>query len=212
MKYDFVAFDFDGTLANTVPWYESVIDSVAEKYNFNKVAEHERERLRHCDSHEVMRHLGIPVWKMPMIVSHVRRLMEAATPEVNLFDGAAGNLRKLSAAGVGLAIVSSNSLENVRRVMGADLATLVDYFECGVSVFGKAGKLTRLLKTVRVRRDRMILIGDELRDLEAAKAARIRAGAVAWGYNRISILKTRQPDEIFFHMEEMSEKILQAQT
>jgi phosphoglycolate phosphatase len=209
MKYDLVAFDFDGTLADTVPWYESVMDSVAEKYNFSKVSKNDREALRRCDSHEVMRYLGIPIWKIPSIVRHVRHLMETTMPDISLFDGATETLVKMDAAGVELAIVSSNSLENVRRVLGGQLSTLIRHFECGVSVFGKAEKLNRLIKKTGISRERMILIGDELRDLQAAKTAKIRAGAVGWGYNCIQVLSQKQPDEVFLNMDELSEKILQ---
>ena len=49
MKYDFAAFDFDGTLADTMPWFNSVLNTVAEKYGFRQIDAAEREQLRHRD-------------------------------------------------------------------------------------------------------------------------------------------------------------------
>ena len=37
MKYKLIIFDFDGTLAHTLPWFVGVINQVAEKFKFNKV-------------------------------------------------------------------------------------------------------------------------------------------------------------------------------
>jgi phosphoglycolate phosphatase len=208
MRYDLVAFDFDGTLADTVPWFASMMDNVANKYNFRTVGPQERERLRDCDSREVVRALGIPLWKMPVVLRHLRDLMEQASPDVRLFDGIGRALHELRRAGVMLAVVSSNSVGNVRRVLGRDVAATIDFYECGVSMFGKSGTLERLLKLSRVDRRRMILIGDEIRDIDAAKSAGIHSGAVAWGYNRIGSLRKRQPDEVFLQVDDILSTLL----
>ncbi|MCH6257619.1 hypothetical protein MLD52_13755 [Puniceicoccaceae bacterium K14] len=50
-------------------------------------------------------------------------------------------------------------------------------------------------------------MGDEVRDIEAAKSAGIAQGAVSWGYNSPSILKTQQPTHFFQTVEEMTEII-----
>lgn len=210
MKYDLVAFDFDGTLADTIPWFESVMDGVAEKYHFRKVDERDKEFLRQCDSREILRYLGVPIWKMPQIASHIRTLMQEVVPNVGLFDGIGTALHQMSAAGAKLAVVSSNSLQNVRRVLGHDIAGLIDYYECGASIFGKPAKLRRLLKLTGVDCRRTILIGDELRDIDAARAANICAGAVAWGYNAVPALLARQPDEVFLNVPEIPLKLIRA--
>jgi len=42
----------------------------------------------------------------------------------------------------------------------------------------------------------VIYIGDEVRDIEAARAAGIKIASVTWGYNLESILTENKPDYI----------------
>lgn len=87
--------------------------------------------------------------------------------------------RGLSDRGVALAVVSSTTCDNVRHVLGADRAALIDYDACGASLFGKRGPLRRVLKESGVRPGEAIVIGDEIRDIEGALAARSTASLAA---------------------------------
>ncbi|MCD0505305.1 HAD-IA family hydrolase [Bordetella petrii] len=203
MKYDLAAFDFDGTLADTMPWFESILDGVADKYGFRKVNAAERAQLRHQNAHEVLKQLDIPMWKMPAIMSHVRKLMREVDPNVRLFDGMAQSLQELRATGLRLAVVSSNSAANVRRVLGPQAAQWFDDFECGTDMFGKSAKLKRLLARHRVAPQRCVLVGDEMRDIDAARKAGVRAAAVAWGYNHVDALRSHAPDDIILNVADL---------
>jgi len=76
-------------------------------------------------------------------------------------------------------VVSSNSEEVIRRVLGPELAELISLYACGASLFGKARKFKQV--TARgVSRDKVICIGDETRDIEAARAVGLDCGAVGW--------------------------------
>ncbi|HYG41479.1 MAG TPA: HAD-IA family hydrolase [Bordetella sp.] len=196
MKYDLAAFDFDGTLADTLPWFESILDGVADKYGFRKAGPAERAQLRHRSAHEILRVLGIPMWKTPAIMAHVRTLMREGDPGVHLFEGMAEALAQVRATGLRLAVVSSNSAANVQRVLGPQATRWFDDFECGTDMFGKAAKLKRLLARHRVAPQRCILVGDEMRDIDAARKAGVQVAAVAWGYNHPDALATRAPDGI----------------
>src|SRR5215204_798138 len=91
-------------------------------------------------------HLGVPAWKLPLIARHMRSLSARDIDELQLFNGIDTVLRSLSKAGLVLAVVSSNSEENVRRLLGPGLAELIGHFACGASLFGKAAKLRKVLK------------------------------------------------------------------
>ena len=109
MKYKLIIFDFDGTLADTYPWFTQVLNEVADKYKFKKVAESEYEKLRGYDTNEILQYLGVPLWKMPMIANHMRKLMYKDIHQISLFEGIDNLLHCLSNKGVILAVVSSNS-------------------------------------------------------------------------------------------------------
>lgn len=203
MKYDIAAFDFDGTLADTMPWFNSILNTVADKYGFRKIDAAERDQLRHRDASEILKFLGIPLWKLPAIMAHVRTLMQEIDPSVHLFDGIPDALARLKAGGLRLAVVSSNSLENVQRVLGPDTAALFDDYECGTDLFGKAAKIDRLLQRHGTPPERFLLVGDEMRDIDAARKAGVRVGSVAWGYNHVDALRDRGPDELFMQVAEL---------
>jgi len=196
MKYKLIIFDFDGTLADTFHWFISVINKVAEKYKFRKIKISEVETLRGYSAKKVIKHLKIPFWKIPIIANHMRALMAKDISKIVLFEGVDGLLQQLSNKGVRLAVVSSNSYDNISQILGTENMALIDYIECGVSIFGKTAKLRKIIMKSGVKDNESIFIGDEVRDIEAAKNINIASGAVSWGYNRIEKLIEQFPDRL----------------
>ena len=138
----------------------------------------------------------------------MRKLKTRYIATISLFPGASQMMRTLHDAGVKLAIVSSNAPHNVEKVLGAENVRLIDYMDCGGSVFGKASMLTKVLRQSGVSAQRALCIGDEIRDMEAAKSAGIPFGAVAWGYTKLSALQTHGPKETFSTMDEITARLV----
>jgi phosphoglycolate phosphatase len=206
LKYRLAIFDSDGTLADTLPWMRSVFNELAEEHGFRRVEPSEYERFQDLHGAALLRELGLPLWKLPRVVSSMRRRMAEHTGEFSLFDGISDVLQRLAAGGVQLAVVSSNSRENVERVLG-DNAKLMAHFACGVSMLGKAAKLRQVLRRSGVQPSQAIYIGDEIRDAEAADKAGIAFGAVTWGQHRQEILRRQNPAEMFAAVQEIAEKV-----
>lgn len=203
MKYKLVIFDFDGTLANSFPWFVQMVNSVAVKYKFKPVADEEVDGLRSLSAMQLIRHLEIPLWKMPMIANHMRQLMKQDREGIRRFDGVDETLAKLHQAGVTLALVTSNSYENVLHVLGAENVARMSYVECSVSMLGKRARYQKVVKQSGFQLAEVISIGDEIRDIEASHQARIPFGAVAWGYTHIDALRDHKPAEVFMHMDDI---------
>jgi len=204
MKYRLIIFDFDGTLADSFQWFAGAINQLADRYKFNRIAPGEHEMLRGCDARAILKYLRVPLWKTPRIASHMRTLMNRDIERISSFPGVGQALRRLAQQGAQLGMVSSNSNKNIQLILGAENAGLFTYRECGVSIFGKAAQLRKILRTCRIPPPAAIYIGDELRDLDAARAVGIKFGAVAWGYTRLEALKAQAPDEIFLRVEALS--------
>ena len=207
VKYRLILFDFDGTLADTLPWFQSAFHVIGEKHGCRKLDHAEYEKLRDYDGKQILKALGVPFWKLPVIAKEMMSLMAQNIREAQLFQDTNMLLRTLSDRGLTLGIVSSNSEENIRHVLGHELTTRIRFFECGVSMFGKASKLKKVLRQSRTAPEQAIYIGDELRDLQAAKGAGIPFGAVSWGYNRAEALQKQGPAEMFYSMEDMVKRL-----
>ena len=207
MKYKLIIFDFDGTLADTFPFVLSIMDQVIDKYGLKRINPGEIEMLRGYDTRKIMKHLGVPLWKAPVIGRHALRLLAKEIHRLALFEGVEQLLQSLSSKGIQLAIVTSNSYGNVRRILGPENAALIQYYECGVPLFGKQAKLRKVLKKSGIAPGEAICIGDEIRDIQAAQKAKIPFGAVAWGFTKMEALRAQSPSVVFASVAEMEEKI-----
>ena len=212
MRYQLAAFDFDGTLADTIGWFETIVDEVCERYGLNQPDADERERLRGCDAREALKRLNLPIWRLPAVLSHVRSRMAESGNGFELFPGIREALAVLHGSGLELAVLSSNADSNVRRVLGAETAALFQHYACGTDLFGKAGKLRTLLRRTGIAPEQVLLIGDEIRDIEAARQAGVAAAAVTWGYNRTAALQAQSPDLLIEHVNDLPRLILGTQS
>jgi phosphoglycolate phosphatase len=196
MRYRLAIFDFDGTLADSFPWVIGMMNDVADRFKFRRVADDEVESLRMCDAREIMRRLGIRRWKLPMIAHYVRTRMAADVEQIHLVN-----------AGVKLAVVSANGEPTIRKVLG-EHAALFDAYAGGVSLFGKRSKLMRMSKMTGIPAREILVIGDEIRDLDATRAARMTFGAVSWGSTRPAAMLERSPDYLFTAVPDIARAIL----
>jgi phosphoglycolate phosphatase len=205
-RYRLVIFDLDGTLSDSFPWFLSVVNDVAEKHGFRHVAPHEVDELRGKGSREIVQHLEVPFWKLPVIARDMRRMKTASLKDIPLFAGVDAMLDQLAKAGVAIAMVSSDSEDNVRTALG-DSARHIVQFACGASLFGKASKFRAVLRRTGIPASDAICIGDEVRDGEAAHKAGIAFGAVSWGYATPDALMKASPALMFSSIDDICQLI-----
>jgi phosphoglycolate phosphatase len=67
--------------------------------------------------------------------------------------------------------------------------------------------LESILNRSNISHDEAIYIGDEIRDLLAARGANIAFGGVSWGYNTVESLLEYSPREIFTSVAEIAGKL-----
>lgn len=207
VKYKMVLFDSDGTLADTLPWASAAFNQLADKYGFKPITAAEHDELRHLSMQDMMQRAKIPLWRLPALVTGMRKLMAEHVHEFSLFDGISQSLQQLSQAGVVLGIVSSNSTNTVRAILGPDNTALIQHFACSASIFGKAPKLRSVLRASGIAAGDTIYIGDETRDAEAAHKVGMAYGAVAWGYHDLKTLRAQSAAEYFLKPGEIGQKL-----
>lgn len=203
MTYKLAIFDFDGTLADSFDFFLASHNTLARRHGFAELDPARIDEYRGQEPRELMRRHGIPMWKLPLIAKDFMDMMAREAEGIRLFDGIAEALHALSVSGVDLAIVTSNSFENVRRVVGNEVIQRIRHIESGASIFGKRRRLERVLKTSNVARQRAIYIGDQATDAQAARAAGIAFGAVRWGYATAAMLDQHSPAMTFGRVSEL---------
>lgn len=196
--YKLAIFDFDGTLADSFPFFISVFNRLAEQHRFSAVDMAGADAYRGYSARQMMQHVGMPSWKLPLVARSFMALMKQHSHDIATFEGMDDVLQCLDDKGIALAIVTSNSYENVAAILGRENMARIRHLESGASIFGKASRIARVLRKSDISNTQAIYIGDQISDLEAARQAKVAFGAVAWGYATMESLLAQHPDR-FFH-------------
>lgn len=202
--FDLVVFDFDGTLADSAAWMTRTLPRICDEFGLTRLDADEIEKLRGQSSREILRHMHIPPWKLPAIAARMRKLSADEAASIPLFEGAPDLLATLKARGFSLGVASSNSVVTIREVLGPGPAGQIDFFECAIELFGKAARLRRIARVAGIPPQRAIYIGDETRDIEAAKLAGFGSGAVLWGYATSEAPPGLSPMHSFCSIEDLT--------
>ena len=138
--------------------------------------------------------MHVSATQIPRLLIRGRALMQQRMGKVHVFAGIVPVLRKLHENGNRLFIISSNSQPNVEKFLFEhELDSYFDGVYGGVGLFSKALVLRRVMRRNKLKLDESFYIGDEVRDVHAAKHAGVRIVSVAWGYNDIEALKAEKP-------------------
>ena len=188
-SFEAVLFDFDGTLADTFPRVERLLPRLARELHFADPGIDGIRQMRGLGMSRILSRLGIAWWKVPLVLWRARALLESDPVAVTLFPGIPELLTDLDKTGIEWGILTSNGLEVVRRTLRQNGAPEPGWLETGLGLSGKAKRLRRMARVLDIAADRLLLVADETRDVEAARAAGVPMVGVAWGYNTEEALR-----------------------
>ncbi len=203
-----VVFDFDGTIADTLSVVVRIANKFADHYGYKKIPLSDLPKLREKKPSEVLRHLGISIFKLPIVARKIRFEMNKEIVHLETAADLKNTLEGLKKSGCVLGILTTNSRENVMEFLKNNKLELFDFVYAGRAVYGKSRLLKKLMKDKTIPHQDPIYVGDEIRDVEAAKKAGIRVIGVSWGYNSKEALQRAKPDHIVEEPEELSKIIL----
>lgn len=189
-------FDFDGTIADSMREMLAAYNSVAPSLKLETISDERAMTLRTLTPDEAMREMNVSLWKLPRIMTSVRGALRARMATVQPFPGIADALHELWRRGCKTAIVSSNSEPNIRELLARHDLDHFEAFSCGASMFGKASRLRKLTKHPELSASRFFYIGDETRDVMAAREAGMHSIAVTWGYATEAALEAQHPSHM----------------
>jgi phosphoglycolate phosphatase-like HAD superfamily hydrolase len=190
-----IIFDFDGTIADSFEYVAGFLERHVR--NTHPLTETEKQKLRGMTMREMAAHLGSPAWKLPWLFIIGRRAMGKAIYDVPVFAGMGKVIEQLHAEGHELMIVSSNNNRNIKRSLKQH--HLYKYFTDiygNAGFFGKRRAIRSILWRNSLQAKDTVYIGDEARDVVAAKAANVRSIAASWGFDKAEILASHGPTAI----------------
>lgn len=187
-----VIFDFDGTIADSLGLVIEIYRDLT--HDTREFSEEEYEAFRKLSARQVARAVGVSWWRIPLLLRRGRKIMRQRLNEVEVFEDLPETIQALHAERYKLRIVSSNSASNVRKFLKAhDLDSYFLSVQGDVGLFSKAKVLKQIVKRGNLDKNDTYYVGDEARDIVAAKKAGIKMVAVAWGYNHKSLLEKLLP-------------------
>jgi len=194
-----VIFDFDGTIANTLPYtFRNLFELLKEeKVNINE--QKMIKDVRSKNFQELMKEWKISWVRLPFILGKIKQIQKDLFNEIEkikFFPGIKKLLVELKRKNYILAILSSNLDNNIIKFLKLNNLDYFDYIHCGSEILGKSVAISNFIKENGWKKEESIYVGDELRDLEACQKSGVKMIGVSWGLNTTEILKKRGADFI----------------
>lgn len=186
-------FDFDGTIADSFETLLGVFEDITGRPQ--KLTAKEIQDLRGKSLREIIRYLKIKHWQLPRLILKAKRMIAIKMTDIETFDGMPEALDQLQRDGHRMFILSTNGSENISKFLKN--AELEDYFAKiygDIGLRSKSSALKKIMKKAKLNPVDCVYIGDEVRDIEAAKKAGVTSVGVAWGFNNSRAIKNAAPD------------------
>jgi phosphoglycolate phosphatase len=202
MRYRLFLWDFDGTLADTLASSLHLYNDLAVRHGFHPVAD--PEGVRGLTPFEFLRRHDIPLAKVPVLIREMRAAHRGRMAGTRLFPGLRPVLEAIGGAGRRMGILSSNGRENILTCLRANQAEGMFDPVVGYSrLLGKARPIRRVLRAAGLAGRQVVYVGDEVRDIEAARQAGVAVAAVTWGFNARDLLARHAPDHLIDAPEQL---------
>ncbi|MFT3928075.1 MAG: HAD-IA family hydrolase [Myxococcales bacterium] len=189
-------FDFDGTLADSLDVVIDEYNRLAPRFRVKAIDRRQLPRLRTLGGRAALREHDVSLWKLPFLAHTMRRALRAHVAKLSPVHGIVDALRALELTGCRFSILSTNSEPNIAAFLRAQDLRMFQHIAGSASMFGKGAALKQLIKRARYDGSRVFYVGDEVRDISAARAAGVRSIAVGWGYAQRDALLAQNPDHL----------------
>ncbi|MFP4134332.1 MAG: HAD-IA family hydrolase [Halothece sp.] len=207
MDTHLVIFDFDGTIADTKESVISITNRLAPEFGFAPLDEKEIAHFQNLTAKEVIKQSRVCWWQLPFLMKRVRQELKTELKNISPIKGIDTVLETLTQNNnCQLGIITSNSEDNASQFLRQHgLLHCFNFIESSFHVFGKDKVIKRCLHQKNVSPEMVTYVGDETRDIEAAKKSGVRSVAVSWGFNTAEALAKCNPD---FLIDQPSELLL----
>ncbi len=203
MKNHILIFDFDGTIADTFQAIVAISNELADEFQYKKMTVQQAQLMKNSTVREMITQLEIPLLKIPVIIAKAKSELFKNIAAINPIIGLKDTLKELKALGVQLGILTSNSSQNVEEFLKNHDLELFDFIKTTPKIWSKDHYLLKIINSYNFQVADVIYVGDEARDIVAAKRLGVKVAAVTWGYNTAKTLSANNPDYLLNHPQEL---------
>jgi len=171
-----------------------VYNEIAEEYNFKKLNPSDFAKLGKLPIAKKCNVLGISLRQIPLLVHKLNEKFKDNVSRVKVFDKMKEVLYTLEKEKYSLHIISSNTENTIKEVLQKNNLDIFESIYSSRNIFGKHHSINDFIKKNGLHNDEIIYIGDELRDIEACKKAKVKIISVTWGFESADLLLTGNPD------------------
>jgi phosphoglycolate phosphatase len=193
---ELLLFDFDGTVADTLEVSHGILNDLAAEFGFRPLPSGELEAARAMGTRQFIRHLGISNWRIPKLAKRGLQLLHERIGTVNPIAGMPEVLAELHGRGHRIGILTSNSESNVEAFLSRHNLPYFHFVRTSSKLFGKGREMRKILAKEKCPPAAALYVGDETRDIEAARETGLTMAAVTWGYNTAEALRASAPDHL----------------
>ncbi len=191
-------FDFDGTIADTLPLIIRTIDDLLKKQGEKEISDEVLRQIREEGIEEALKKMGTPLYKLFFIYIKIKKEMNRGVLNIKMRDDVRSTIRKIKNDGHKIGILTLNSKENVNSFLKNNSLDVFDFINVA-GIFGKQ----KIIKKLKKGGGTFIYIGDETRDISAGKKAKVKTIGVTWGLSSKKALLMAKPDALIEKPEEL---------
>lgn len=195
-------FDFDGVIVDS---YNAILEVINEISRIKKIPSLSKEDILNKSTKELIKDLKIRWFEIPKYYRLAKKVVHLNKDLILLNPQIIEMFQYLNKDKIQLIILSSNSKNLIKDFIQKNL-NYISFIEIigDVSLFKKSKKIKEVLNKYKVNYNDIIYIGDEVRDIIAAKKVSISSIAVLWGKESEALLSKEKPNYIVKNGQELS--------
>lgn len=189
-------FDFDGTLVQSVKLMFECVNALADEYKIKKMDMTRFDYYRGLGTSGLLNELGLNKEVLSEFVTKMQSLMQLRFDKVELYPDVSRVLTDLNRQGNFIGIVTTNKKENVINILEKNKINFFNSIITDVAFSEKPNAIKQMVLENSLDSVNTYYVGDETRDIEAAKVAGVKSIAVTYGMNTKEVLQKSEPDII----------------
>jgi len=204
MAFRTLIFDFDGVIADTRDLIIKIGNIYATETGQDPLSEEDIDTYYEHGARALMVKRGFSLLDVARLLKRGSELFAKQAGSVRLVPGIGEAIKKAARSGARVIVVTSNTEESVKGIMGDFSKELAGIFT-EKDLFGKAAKLKKVISSFGINPSDALYIGDEPRDMIAARKAGAHPIGATWGFGSKRSLISAGAVKVLSCPEELAE-------